>query len=324
MRMRESIQDVCVCRGGGEGGKTVESPLNPRIVGVLPRSAKSSKKSVDSHVTSALKTSPSRWSHGEAGEDTMMAYTVKKLAATSGVSVRTLHFYDEVGLLKPAYVGANGYRFYEEAQLVKLQQILFYRELGFELKQIKRILRKGDFDTIAALESHRKALAKNLVRTRRLIQTIDKTIEHLKGKKKIKAQEMFAGFDPEQQVRHEQYLINRFGEKMEGRIAQSKSNVKDWKAADWQNAGLAFHQICVDLVSAMKRNLPEDSPEVQTIIRRHHGWLKQFWTPTGESYVGHSQLIVDSELRKAYEAHDPLLPEFLALAIQTFAKHELA
>ena len=63
-----------------------------------------------------------------------MAYTVKKLAAMSGVSVRTLHFYDEVGLLKPAYHGANGYRFYEAPQLLTLQQILFYRELGFELK----------------------------------------------------------------------------------------------------------------------------------------------------------------------------------------------
>ena len=63
-----------------------------------------------------------------------MAYTVKQVAAMSGVSVRTLHFYDETGLLKPAYHGANGYRFYEEPQLLMLQQILFYRELGFELQ----------------------------------------------------------------------------------------------------------------------------------------------------------------------------------------------
>jgi DNA-binding transcriptional MerR regulator len=255
-----------------------------------------------------------------SGGETTMAYTVKQVARMSGVSVRTLHFYDEVGLLKPAYVGANGYRFYEEPQLLTFQQILFYRELGFELKQIKRILGRADFEKIAALQSHRKVLRKNLARTQTLIRTIDKTIEHLKGKKKMKSQEMFVGFDPEQQARHEQYLINRFGEKMKERIAQSKIKVKDWKAADWQNAGLAFNQICADLVSAKKRNLPADSPEVQTIIRRHHGWLKQFWTPTRASYVGHSQLIVDSELRQAYEAHDPLLPEFLALAIQTFAE----
>ncbi len=112
----------------------------------------------------------------------------------SGVSVRTLHFYDETGLLKPAYLGANGYRFYEEAQLLKLQQILFYRELGFELKQIKRILGRRDFEIVAALESHRKVLNNDLARTRRLIATIEKTIQHLKGKKKMKTEELFAGF----------------------------------------------------------------------------------------------------------------------------------
>ena len=237
-----------------------------------------------------------------------MAYTVKQVTRMSRVSVRTLHFYDEVGLLKPAYVGANGYRFYEEPQLLTLQQILFYRELGFELKQIKRILSRADFEKIAALQSHRKVLRKNLARTQTLIHTIDKTIEHLKGKKKMKSQEMFVGFDPEQQARHEQYLINRFGETMKEGIAQSKIKVKDWKAADWQNAGLAFHQICADLASAMKRNLPEDSPQVQTIIRRHHGWLKLFWTPTRKSYVGHSQLILDSELRKALRSARPTPP----------------
>src|SRR3954468_16884056 len=123
-----------------------------------------------------------------------MAYTVKQVAAMSGVSVRTLHFYDETGLLEPAYHGASGYRYYEEPQLLTLQQILFYRELGFELKQIKRILDRADFEKVAALESHRKVLEDNLARTRRLIETIDKTIEHLKGTKKMETQEMFVGF----------------------------------------------------------------------------------------------------------------------------------
>ena len=112
----------------------------------------------------------------------------------SGVSIRTLHFYDEKGLLKPAYHGANGYRFYEEAQLLTLQQILFYRELGFELKQIKGILGRADFETVTALQSHRKVLQKKLTRTRTLIETIDKTIKHLKGTKKMKSEKMFEGF----------------------------------------------------------------------------------------------------------------------------------
>src|SRR6185369_7390701 len=84
--------------------------------------------------------------------------------------------------------------FYEEPQLLRLQQILFYRELGFELKQIKRILGRADFEIVAALQSHRKVLQKNLTRTRNLIETIDKTIQHLKGTKKMKSQEMFVGF----------------------------------------------------------------------------------------------------------------------------------
>src|SRR6185295_11563427 len=114
-----------------------------------------------------------------------MAHTVKQVAAMSGVSVRTLHFYDETGLLKPAYMKTNGYRIYEEAQLLALQQILFYRELGFELKRIKEILSQRKFGKVAALKSHRQVLEKNVTRTRTLIETIDKTISHLKGTKKM-------------------------------------------------------------------------------------------------------------------------------------------
>ena len=256
--------------------------------------------------------------------ETTMAYTVKQVAGMSGVSVRTLHFYDETGLLKPAYCGANGYRFYEEPQLLTLQQILFYRELGFELKQIKRILGRANFEKIAALQSHRKVLRKNLSRTRQLIETIDKTIEHLKGKKKMKSQEMFVGFDPEQQAKHEQYLIDRYGEGMRDGIAQSKARVKNWTKANWEKSGAAFNEICRDLVSAMERKQTAESSDVQGIIRRHFEWLKQFWTPNRESYAGHSQLIVDSDLRKAYEAHHPQLPEFMAAGIKVFAERELS
>jgi DNA-binding transcriptional MerR regulator len=123
-----------------------------------------------------------------------MDYTVKQLAVMSGVTVRTLHFYDETALLKPAYSKANGYRIYEEPQLLMLQQILFYRELGFELKRIKEILSQPKFEKVAALKSHRQVLEKNATRTRTLIDTIDKTIRHLKGTKKMKSEELFMGF----------------------------------------------------------------------------------------------------------------------------------
>lgn len=138
-----------------------------------------------------------------------MAYTVQKLAKISGVSVRTLHFYDEIGLLKPAYIEANGYRYYEEKQLLLLQQILFFRELGFELKQIQKILGKGDFDKVAALHSHKKVLQTNIERTKQLIKTIEKTINHLSGEKKMKDPEIYHGFSKEKQEEYEKQIIER-------------------------------------------------------------------------------------------------------------------
>src|SRR4029079_12674145 len=123
-----------------------------------------------------------------------MSYTVKQVAKMSGVSVRTLHFYDETGLLKPAFQGANSYRIYEEPQLLKLQQILFYRELGFELKQIKQILGREDFEVLAALKSHRELMQNKFARMRMLVETVDKTIKHLQGTEPMTSEEMFAGF----------------------------------------------------------------------------------------------------------------------------------
>ena len=112
----------------------------------------------------------------------------------SGVSVRTLHFYDETGLLKPAHQGMNSYRYYEEPQLLRLQQILFYRELGFELKQIKNVLDRPEFENVSALQAHREVLEENLNRTRALLETIDSTLKHLKGNVEMKSEEMFKGF----------------------------------------------------------------------------------------------------------------------------------
>ena len=130
----------------------------------------------------------------DLNEKQKMAYTVKQVAAMSGISVRTLHFYDEMSLLKPAYTKANGYRIYEEPQLLMLQQILFYRELGFELKRIKKILSQRKFEKVAALKSHRQVLENNVTRTRTLIETIHNTIKHLKGTMKMKSEELFTGF----------------------------------------------------------------------------------------------------------------------------------
>jgi MerR family transcriptional regulator, thiopeptide resistance regulator len=252
-----------------------------------------------------------------------MAYAVKELAKLSGVTVRTLHFYDEVGLLKPAYYGANGYRFYEERQLLQLQQILFFRELGFELKHIQRILGRSDFDQAAALKAHRKVLVKNLGRTQELIKTIDKTLAHMKGKR-MKPAELFHGFDEKKQAEYERQLIERFGETMREGIAESRRKVKDWTQRDWERSGKEWDAICKGLVKAMDQKLAADAVDVQDLIRRHYTWLKQFWTPNRESYAGHGQSMVQGDLRQAYDKHHPDLANFMVEAMTIFAERELA
>src|SRR3974390_1408990 len=96
--------------------------------------------------------------------DREMAYTVKELSQLSGVSVGTLHFYDEIGLLKPARVGENQYRYYGDEQLLALQKILFFRGLGFELKKIQAVVARPGFDRIEALRAHRNVLLKERAR----------------------------------------------------------------------------------------------------------------------------------------------------------------
>jgi MerR family transcriptional regulator, thiopeptide resistance regulator len=108
-------------------------------------------------------------------------YTVKQLSNLAGVSVRTLHYYDEIGLLKPASVGQNGYRYYQDGDLFRLQQILFFREMDLGLLQIKEIVDHPDFDLVAALREHRHALQAKIDRMQTLIHTVDSTIMHLVG-----------------------------------------------------------------------------------------------------------------------------------------------
>ena len=113
----------------------------------------------------------------------------------SGVSVRTLHWYDEIGLLSPAYHGTNKYRYYESYQLFRLQQVLFFKELGFKLKDIQKLLSQNDFNNVNALREHKKLLEKSVAHKQNLILTIDKTIQHLENGQTILDKELYDGFE---------------------------------------------------------------------------------------------------------------------------------
>ena len=124
-------------------------------------------------------------------------HTVKDVARLSGVSVRTLHHYDQIGLLKPAGTSAAGYRLYTERELEQLQQILFFKELGFDLKEIKRVLSDPSFDRRRALVEHRKLLLERQGRIRRLIASVDRTLKAIQRGTTMNAT-MFDGFDAAQ------------------------------------------------------------------------------------------------------------------------------
>ena len=248
----------------------------------------------------------------------------EKVSQISGISVRTLHFYDEIEVLKPAYYAENGYRYYEEEQLLLLKQILFFRELGIELKKLQSILNRSDFDKAAALHSHKQILLKEIDRKQELIQTIDRTMGRLKGKTKMKDQELYLGFSPETQEEYEKFLQDKLGDHPS--FNESKRNVKNWTKAEWNKSSQEWNSICADLGKLLKKQMSVDSKEVQGVIRRHYEWLKQFWTPNRESYTGMGMGYTGFEWKKAfevYDSHHPKLAEFLATAMKAFADREL-
>jgi MerR family transcriptional regulator, thiopeptide resistance regulator len=253
-----------------------------------------------------------------------MGYTVKKLAKLSGVSVRTLHFYDETGLLKPASYGENGYRYYDQEQLLKLQQILFFRELGFKLSDIKPILESDDFNKVKALRVHRSVLETQAHQTTELISTIDKTIASLTGGEPMKPQELYLGFDKAKQEENEQYWVTRYGEKAKKLVAESKRNTKDWKPSDYDSAKSEFERLDEALAALIEQKESPDSPTVQDIVRRHYRLIQRFFDPSKKVYLGLGELYVTNpDFRVRYDSRHPKLAEFWNEAMKHFAGQEM-
>lgn len=248
-------------------------------------------------------------------------YTVSRLSKLSGVSIRTLHYYDEIGLLIPSYKSESGYRYYTKEQLLILQQILFFKEIGFELKQVHKILKSNDFDKINALKSHKKIMQQNIKRMKSLIITIDKTINHLEKETIMKDQEIFWGFKKEKQKEYEQYLIQRYGKGTEDRIAESYKNIKNWKKEDWDYIKIECDDIYKKLVIALENNIDPESKEVQELTYRYFLIISKFYKPTKEVFSGLGQLYIEHpDFRKVYDKYHPKLAEYLAKAMKIYSE----
>ena len=253
-----------------------------------------------------------------------MSYTVKQLAKLASVTPKTLRFYDAIGLLKPAFYGDNGYRYYEKEQLLMLQQILFFRELNCPLSEIRRIILSDDFDKIESLITHQSMLQSTLEQTQTLLKTIDKTIAHLRGKLIMTDVEMYDGFDPVKQQEHEQYLLDT-GILTQQAINDSWKKIRHWKKSNWEAFQQEGEALNLELAQAIKDNLKPEDEKVQNLVQRHHTWIKHFWTPTKESYTGLAQMYLEHpDYRAFYHRYHPDLVDYLVEAMRIFANRELS
>ena len=240
------------------------------------------------------------------------SYTVKAVAEMAQVSVRTLHHYDEIGLLKPSSHSAAGYRRYVEQDVEQLQQVLFFKELVFDLKEIKKILGDPEFDRRKALVEHRKLLLERQERIGQLVKSVDRTLKAIERGDPMNAT-MFEGFDA---ARYEEEARQRWGGTPEWEESQ-----KRWKSytkrdlAEIQQEG---QEIIEGLVARMDRD-PGDA-EVQDLIRRHHEMInarffncpRQVYRQIGDGYVD------DPRFMAFYDNIKPGLAKFKRDAIRVY------
>lgn len=251
----------------------------------------------------------------------MQHYSVNQLAKLAGVSVRTLHHYDRMGLLKPSIRTEARYRLYGQQELLRLQQILFYKELDFSLDAIRQLLEDPAFDTLRALQQHKQALQARQHRLATLLNTIDKTIATLTGEQVMQTNEsLYEGFPKGQAYRQE--AIEKYGTKI---VEESEDKLRQL-GKDGFAALKADQQDNTQKLAALASQDPT-SAVVQQQIARHYANIRGFW---GESvcqskdmqkaYKGLAQLYLD-DLR--YTAGNTAFDTFMHQAMVYFADTQL-
>jgi DNA-binding transcriptional MerR regulator len=246
-----------------------------------------------------------------------MSYTVKQLSDLAGVTPRTLHYYDEIGLLEPESYGENGYRYYGEEAGLRLQQILFFKELDFSLDEIKEIIDQPEFDVLTALESHRVALQQRLKRIKNLIHTVDKTILHLRGELEMDEKDLYEGFSEEKQQAYEQEARQRWGNQ------SVDESTKRWNSySPEQKKAIQASQAAI--LAELRDHIAEgyDSPAVQRSIQALHENMGYFYECSYERFEGLGHLYNEHpDFIAMYKTkYHPDMPEFLEKAIAYYCK----
>ncbi len=250
-----------------------------------------------------------------------MKLTVKQLAEASGVSVRTLHHYHHIGLLIPAHIAENGYRYYGKAELMQLQQILIFRELEMPLAKVREILVLQGDELCEQLHTHKSLLLARAARTNELIATIDKTIKELKGDEEMKAKDFFKGFDMSKQAEYEKEIEEKYGREL---LEESQKRTKGWSQQKQAEVMKNLDSLLRDFVGCLQKGSEEDSEETQALTKRHFAWINQFYDCSKETYLGLSDLYVqDPRFRKTHADYHDELPEYLSQAMKRYAENEV-
>ena len=255
-----------------------------------------------------------------------MEYTVQKLGRLAGISTRTLRYYDEIGILKPARMTSSGYRIYGLAEVNRLQQILFYRELGVSLDSIKEIVSAPSFDGAKALREHREQLLDKKKQLETLIANVEKTIALTEGRITMSDKEKFEGFKQkmidENEKKYGKEIRDRYGDDT---VNKSNAKLQNMTQEQYEEVTKLANEVTEALAAAFATGDPAGEL-AQKAADLHKRWLTCYWSEySKEAHAGLAQMYVDDERFKAYyDEKQPGTAEFLrdAILVYTGMKHE--
>ena len=244
-----------------------------------------------------------------------MSWSVGEVAALAAVTVRALHHYDEIGLLCPSGRTPSGHRRYDQADLVRLQQLLFYRELGFPLEQVARLLDEPGADPLEQLSRQRDLLAERAARLMAMADAVSKTIQARRTGENLTPEEMFdvfADFDPTQYAEEAE---QRWGHTEAYR--QSKARASSYTKADWTRVQAESGQINQHFVAVMAAGLPADSDQAMDAAEEHRQQISRNFYDCGyDLHRGLAEMYTaDERFTRHYEDIAPGLAAYVHDAI---------
>lgn len=259
----------------------------------------------------------------------MDMHTVKQLAKASGVSVRTLHYYHEIGLLKPAVTGANGYRYYGRDELLRLQQILLHRELGLPLASIAALLDSGDRDRIERLQDYRQQLAQRIAQHHELLATVDRTIASLEGGHEMETGNLYKGFSAARQAEYEDWIVNRHSSddrsrsNLRGEMDRSRQHVAGFSKADIATRMQRLADLESQLAAHCRNGTPATDVALAPLLDGHRDWVAGMWGKpcSPGAYAGLADLYESHpDFRARYETLATGFADYLPTAMRAYSR----